>query len=171
MRILILIALLLPLFGVSQKNDVFIRLTDSRGQQIKGDAVLKGFENWVGATSINSSGKSNTQLNFTMNVIGASADLKRAMTNGELLMNGQLVVLVPNPLGGRPVTSYTIKMENIAVLSCYEAMGCNNVMNTTVSLQVTRIGWTYYNTSSTGTSTISRKYGWDAEKNMEWTSF
>ena len=82
MRILILIALLLPLFGVSQKNDVFIRLTDSRGQQIKGDAVLKGFENWVGATSINSSGKSNTQLNFTMNVIGASADLKRAMTNG-----------------------------------------------------------------------------------------
>ena len=93
------------------------------------------------------------------------------MSNGELLLNGQVAVLTANPSGGRPLTSYTIKMENVAVLSCYEAMGCNNVMNTTVTLQVARIGWTYYNTTSTGTQTVSRKFGWDAERNMEWTSF
>ena len=171
MRILICILLASPFLGIAQKNDVFIRLTDARGQQIKGDAVLKGFENSIGATSINSSGKSNTQLSFTMTVNGASADLKRAMTNGELLMNGQVAVIAPNPSGGRPLTSYTIKMESIAVLNCYEAMGCNNAMNTTVTLQITRIGWTYYNTSATGAQTISRKFGWDAENNREWTSF
>jgi type VI protein secretion system component Hcp len=67
--------------------------------------------------------------------------------------------------------SYTIKMENVAVLTCYEAMGCNNAMNTTVTLQITRIGWTYYNPVPTGAQTVSRKFGWDAENNREWTSF
>jgi type VI protein secretion system component Hcp len=160
-----------PLVVIAQKNDVFVRLTDARGQQIRGDVVLKGFENCLGATSMSSSGKSSTQLNFTMNVTGASADLKRAMTNGEFLLNGQVIVTAPNPSGGRPLTSYSIKMENIAVVSCYEAIGCNNAMNTTVMLQVTRIGWTYYNTTSTGAQVVSRKFGWDVEKNMEWTSF
>jgi type VI protein secretion system component Hcp len=170
MRILILILLLSPILGFAQKTDVLIRLTDAKGQQIKGGAVLKGFENWLGATSLNTSGKSNTQLNFTMEVNGASADLKRALSNGELL-NGQVTVLVPNPSGVRPMTSYTIKMENISVLTCYEAIGCNNAMNTTVTLRVTRIGWTYYNAATTGAQTISRKFGWDAENNIEWTSF
>jgi hypothetical protein len=41
-------------------------------------------------------------------------------------------------------------------------------MNTTVLLQATRIGWTYYNT---GTQTVSRKFGWDAESNKEWVNF
>jgi len=142
-----------------------IRCTWSANQ---GDAVLKGFENWLSASSINSSGKNNNQLNFTVNVTAASADLKRAMSNGELLLSGQVTVLSANPSGGRPLTSYTIKMENIAVVSCYEAMGCNNAMNTTLTLQVARIGWTYYNTT---TQAVSRKFGWDVEKNMEWSSF
>ena len=171
MRIFILILILFPLLSVAQKNDVFIQLTTASGKQIKGESVLKGFENWMQATSLNASGKNNTQLNFTMTVSGASADLKRALANNELLMSGQVSVLAPNPAGGRPLTSYTIKMESIAVLSCFEAMGCNNAMNTTVTLQVTRIGWTYYNSSTTGAQTISRKFGWDADRNVEWTSF
>jgi len=57
------------------------------------------------------------------------------------------------------------------VLSCYESMGCNNAMNTTVSLQAARIGWTYYNTSATGAQTVSRKFGWDSDRNQDWTSF
>ena len=170
MRTLIFILLLSPFLGLAQKTDVFIRLTDAKGQQIKGDAFMKGFENWLGASSLNTSGKSNTQLSFTMTVNGASADLKRALSNRELL-NGQVAVMVPNPSGGRPLTSYTIKMENISVLSCFEAMGCNNAMNTTVTLQTTRIGWTYYNQTTSGAQTVSRKFGWDAENNIEWTSF
>jgi type VI protein secretion system component Hcp len=170
MRILILILLLSPFLAVAQKNEVFIRLIDAKGQQIKGESVLKGFENWLGATSLNTSGKSNTQLSFTMVVNGASADLKRALANGGLL-NGQVAVMVANPSGPVPMKSYTIKMENVAVLTCYEAMGCNNAMNTTVTLQITRIGWTYYNPVPTGAQTVSRKFGWDAENNREWTSF
>jgi len=171
MRTLILILLLSPFFSIAQKTDVLIRLTDSRGQQIKGESVLKGFENCLAATSINAAGKNNTQLNFTMTVNGASADLKKALANGEILLNGQVSVLLPNPSGGKPLTSYTIKMENISVLTCYEAVGCNNAMNTTVTLQSTRIGWTYYDQNKTGAQAVSRKFGWDAANNKEWGSF
>ena len=168
MRIIIFILLISPFFSIGQKNDVFIRLTDARGQQIKGESVLKGFENWLGATSLNAAGKNNTQLSFSMTVNGASADLKKALANGELLLNGQVSVLMPNQSGGRPILSYSIKMEKVTVLTCYEAMGCNNP---TVTLQATRIGWTYYNQTSTGAQAVSRKFGWDAESNKEWTSF
>jgi type VI protein secretion system component Hcp len=171
MRILIFILLLSPILSSAQKTDVFIQLADAKGQQIKGDVVTKGFENWLGATTINSAGKTNTLLSFTMTVNGASADLKKAAANGEILVSGQVFVISPNPSGGRPLTSYTIKMESISVLSCYESMGCNNTMNTTVSLQATRIGWTYYNTSAKGAQTVTRKFGWDERNNKEWTSF
>lgn len=170
MRIIILILLLSPFFSVAQKTEVFIKLTDANGLQIKGESVTKGFERWIGATNITSSGKNNSQLNFTMVVNGASADLKKAMANGSLLMNGQVYVMVPNPSGGAPLISYTIKMENILVTTCYEAMGCNNIMNTTVMLQATRIGWTYYTTTG-GIQTVSRKFGWDASTGKEWTNF
>jgi type VI protein secretion system component Hcp len=171
MRTIILILLLSPLLCFAQKTDVFIKLTDAGGGQIKGDAVLRGFEKWIGATTIASGGKNNTQCSFTMAVSGASADLKRAMTNGEVLMSGQVTVTIPNQTGGGPIISYTIKMEKIAITECYEAMGCNNIMNTTVRLQATRIGWTYYDQTRTGAQTVSKKFGWDAESNKEWTNF
>ena len=114
MRTIIFTLLFLPLFCVAQKTDVFIKLIDARGQQIKGDGVLKGFERWIAATSITSGGKNNTQCSFTMAVSAASADLKRAMANGEILINGQVTVLSSVQTGGAPVISYTIKMENIS---------------------------------------------------------
>ncbi|MGZ5220134.1 MAG: hypothetical protein ACXWC7_08650 [Chitinophagaceae bacterium] len=46
-------------------------------------------------------------------------------------------------------------MEKIKVTSCNESMGCNTVMTTSVTLQATRIGCTYYQTNATGTQTIS----------------
>ena len=171
MRTIIFILLLLPFFSLAQKMDVFIKLADAKGQQIKGEAVLKGFERWITATSINSGGKNNSQLNFTMNISGASADLKRALSSGELLLNGQVTVTTPDVTSGRPVTAYTIKMENIGVLACSETMGCNNQMITTVTLKAIRIGWTYYQTDKTGAAAISRKYGWDEGANAEWAAF
>lgn len=171
MRTIIFLLLILPIMTAAQKTDVFIKLTDARGQQIKGDAVLKGFERWIAATSITSGGKNNTQLSFTMAVSGASADLKKAIANGEVLMNGQVSVTSPNTSFGAPVISYTIKMENVSVSSCFEAMGCNSTMNTTVILQATRIGWTYYDQSRTGAQTVSRKFGWDNASGKEWTNF
>ncbi|WP_276503582.1 type VI secretion system tube protein Hcp [Terrimonas pollutisoli] len=171
MRTLIFILLLFPIATFSQKQDIFIKLTDARAQQIKGDALVKGFERWLQAATISSSGKNNSQLNFTMNISGASADLKRALSNGELLLNGQVTVTTSDASSGRPVTAYTIKMENISVLACSETMGCNNQMTTSVTLKAIRIGWTYYQTDKTGLAAVSRKYGWDEDTQAEWSAF
>ena len=172
MHTLIFILLLFPLATFSQKQHVYIKLTDARGQQIKGEAVLKGFERWLQATTISSSGKNDSQLDFTMNISGASADLKRALTNGELLLNGQVTVTTSASDGSfRPVTAYTIKMEMISILACSETMACNNQMNTTVSLKATRIGWTYYQTDNTGAPVVARKYGGDEDTSAEWAPF
>jgi type VI protein secretion system component Hcp len=167
MRTFIFILALFPIYCISQSSNVYIKLTDAKGLLIKGESVLKGYEKWIGATSMSSAGKNNTQLHFTMLVSGASADLKRAALNGELLLNGQVSVLSANQSFGSPVVSYTVKMENIVVSSCSEAMGCNNIINTTVVLQATRIGWTYFNQNNT----VSRKFGWDSEAGREWTNF
>lgn len=171
MRTIIFILLLSPLFSWAQKTDAYIKLTDARGQQIKGEAVLKGFERWIGATSITSGGKNNSQFDFTMNINGASADLKRTLTSGERLLNGQATVIHLDASSFRPATAYTIKMENISVLACSETMGCNNQMTTTVTLKATRIGWTYYQTDRTGATVVSRKYGWNEDTNAEWVAF
>jgi hypothetical protein len=62
MRTLIFILLLTPILSLAQKTDVFIKLTDSKGQQLKGDVMLKGYERWIDATTLNSAAKNNTQL-------------------------------------------------------------------------------------------------------------
>jgi hypothetical protein len=169
MRTIIYILFLLPLFARAQKQDVYIKLTDANGMQIKGEVALKGFERTLQALTINTGGKTNTTFSFTMNVTGASADLKRTMNAGEFLTSGLVTVLQPGIT--RPITIYTIKMERIKVLSCTESMGCNNILTTSVTLQATRIGWTYYQTSPTGTQTVSSKYGYDADSGGSWTNF
>ncbi len=169
MRTIIFILLLSPFLSVAQTTNVFIKIFDTKGQQINGEAVTKGFEKWIQATSTSSTGKNNTQFSFTMLVCGASADLKKAMAANELLLKVEVSTVAPSSYTGAIV--YTIKMEQVKVLSCSELMGCNNAMNTTVSLQATRIGWTYYTQSKTGASTVSKKFGWDAESNKEWANF
>ena len=171
MRTIIFILLLTPLLSFAQKTDVFIKLTNAKGQQIKGESVTKGFEGWILAASTSSTGKNNTQFSFTMNISGASADLKRAMASGELLMTGQVNVMNTSFSTGAPKPVYIIKMEKIKVLACTETMGCNNVMTTSVILQATRIGWTYYQTDKTGALAVSNKYGYDVETGAEWTNF
>ncbi len=171
MRTIIFILLLSPLMVFAQKADVFIKLTDARGQQITGSASVKGFEKSIEVTSFNSTpGKDNNQISFSMPVGAAGADLRRALSSGELLNNGLLTVLSPGG-SGAPAVQYTIKMESISVLSCTEAMGCNNMMNTTVTLKATRNGWTYYSQNRSGVSTVSKKYGWDVSTGAEWTNF
>jgi len=171
MRTLILALFFLPFSVAAQKQDIYIRLTDASGKQINGDAMTKGFERWIQGFTTSSGGKNNTQLSFTMNITGASADLKRALATGEFLMNGQMNVMQMMNGSYTPQPVYFIKMEKIRVLSCAEAMGCTGVMTTTVSLQATRIGWTYYQTGKTGSLTVSNKYGYDAETGGAWTNF
>ena len=106
-----------------------------------------------------------------MNISGASADLKRALTSSERLLIGQVTVINLDASSFRPAAAYTIKMEMISVLACSETMGCNNQMTTTVTLKATRIGWTYYQTDRTGAIVVSRKYGWNEDTNAEWVAF
>ena len=82
MRTIIFILLIIPFAATAQKQDVYIKLTDVNGVQIKGDATLKGFERNMQALTTNSGGKNNVQFSFTMNISGASADLKKAMNAG-----------------------------------------------------------------------------------------
>ena len=168
MKQYIFLLVFLPITLLAQKQEVYLRLTDAAGIQIKGDAVTRGFERSVSVLSFSSGGKNNSQLSFNMNVIGASADLKRAMSNGTLIPNGMLTVTQPGLTA--PTTVYTIKMENIRVTSCTESMGCNAAMNTTVIISAARIGWTYYDQGKGG-QTVSRKYGFDNESGKEWTNF
>ena len=171
MRTIILALLLFPFIAIAQKQEVYLSLTDASGQQIKGDATIKGFERSINVLSFASSGKNNSQLNFSMNVGASAADLKRAMGSGALLVNGTLTVTQVSPSMGRPILLYTVKMENISVNSCIESMGCNNVMTTSTVLTATRIGWTYYQTDRSGIQTVSRKYGYDMDGGKEWTNF
>ena len=172
MRAIILLLLLFPIAALSQTQDVYISLTDASGQQIKGDVTVKGFEKCINALAFTSSGKNNTQLNFSMNISPASADLKRALASGAILPNGMMTVSQFSPGMGRPVILYTVKMENIRVTTCSESMGCNNVMTTSTSVVATRIGWTYYQIDNrTGKQTASRKYGYDGDTGKEWTNF
>lgn len=170
MRTLILCFLLLPFSVFSQRQDVFVKLTDAKGTQINGDALMRGFERTMQALTISAAGKNNTQFSFTMNINGASADLKKAMANGEFLMTGTVTVMEPLTISG-PRPAYTIKMERIRVVTCSEAMGCNGVMSTSVTLQASRIGWTYYQTNKTGALVVTNKYGYDAEAGTQWTNF
>jgi type VI protein secretion system component Hcp len=123
------------------------------------------------ALTVGSAGKNNTQVTFSMNITGASADLKRAMTNGETLQSGLVTVTQLNPSMGRPMVVYSIKIEEIKVNACSESMGCNSAMTTSATITATRIGWTYYQNNPNGTQTVSRKYGFDSASGKEWTNF
>ena len=170
MKKIMLILLLAPLISWSQKQDVYIKLTDVKGSPINGDVTVRGFEKNLYALTIATSGRNNSQVSFTMEITGASAELKKAMSNGEFLMTGLVSVIQPRSTG-MPSVLYTIKMEKIKVLSCNESMGCNSAMTTSVSMQPVRIGWTYYQTGRNGAQTVSNKYGFDSETGGAWNNF
>jgi type VI protein secretion system component Hcp len=166
---IILTVLLFPLFALCQTNQTYLKITDANGQMIKGSAVTKGFENAIQVTSMSAGGKNNTQISITMPVTGASADFKSALMNGKILPKGDLITGTSG-MGALTLVN-TIRLESVTVLSCTDAIGCNGLMNTTVVLNAVRIGWTYYAQDRTGVNTVSKKFGWDAAANREWTGF
>ena len=172
MRTLLFILLMIPGLCFSQSTYVFIKITDANGIQIKGDATVKGFERTIRALTTSSSGKNNTQFTFTMPVTDAGAILKKAMDNSEILLNATVSVMTVNGSTGILQPSYTITMERIRVTACAESMGCNSQMTTSVIMNATRIGWTYYTADKSGTGVVvSQKYGFDAATGMAWSKF
>lgn len=171
MRIRILIFLLLPFSVFAQSQGMFVKLTDANGSFIKGDALERFYEGTIMAFNINSSGKNNTQINFTMSISGAAATLKKTMNSGQFLTNGLVTVLEARTGNYGPRPAYTITMEKIKVVSCSESIGCNGVMTTSVTIQAARTGWTYYQRTKDGTWVMASKYGYDAETGAEWKGF
>jgi type VI protein secretion system component Hcp len=153
----------------SHAQDIFVRLTDVKGKQIVGTSVTRGFEKTLPAFSLTPAGKNNSQITFTTTISGASAELLKAKTQGEYLMNGEITVTKPGNAGKTIV--YKITMEKITVNNCIDAIGCNNTMGTTVMITASRIGWTYYQQDKTGVLTVSNKYGFDNETGRPWTNF
>lgn len=167
-KCIIAVAFLFQFFA-SDAQDVFVRLTDMNGKQIVGTSVTRGYEKTLPAFSITSAGKNNSQITFTTTISGASAELIKAKTQGEYLLNGQITVTKPG--NGGQLLVYKINLEKITVNTCVDAIGCNNTMGTTVTITASRIGWTYYQQDKTGTTTISNKYGFDNETGRAWTNF
>jgi type VI protein secretion system component Hcp len=170
MKKLITILMLLPLMASAQKAvTTYAKLYDANGVQIAGDGMQRGYEKAITVLTLSTSGKNNSQVNFTMNISGAAADLKKAMT-GKGLSKGQIVVLQPGA-DGLPSVQYSISMEDMQVRACAESVGCGGVTTTSVTLVATRIGWTYYSSGVKGNSSVSNKYGFDNSTGASWMNF
>lgn len=150
----------------AQRKDVYLKLVNSSGLMLKCDATTKGFERQIYVLSNSSGGKNNSEITFTMNLCGASADLQKAFTNGDFLKNGEMKTMVMNNTSGTFGISAVIKMENIKVKNYSES---GNVA--TVVLQSTRIGWMYYQQSNKGTWVLANKYSYDADTGGNWKDF
>lgn len=170
-RILFIFLFCWPAGLWAQSNPVYVYLTDARGQLIRGESVVCGYENWIQALTLAQGGKYNSQISFTMNVSGSAGLLKQSMNQRERLSTGRIVVMEIDRASGQLRPKYTINMEQIVVLGCAESMGCNSAMTTTVSLQATRVGWTYYQTGRNGMTVVSSKSGWDLSTNSAWNNF
>lgn len=172
---LFLTVLLLPVLAFSQKTETFLSILDASNVPIKGTATKERYENTIIINSLQADaqttqrgGKVNNQISFTMPICGASAEFKRALSTGRTLPKGDFSV-VTSALS--VMVNSMIRVEEVTILSCTDAVGCNGAMSTTVVLVANRIGWTYYTPNKAGVNTISKKFGWDAQMNREWTGF
>lgn len=150
----------------AQRTEVYLKLVNSSGLMLKGDATTKGFERQIRVLTNSSGGKNNSEITFTMNLCGASADLQKAFANGEFLKNGEMKTMVVNNMSGTFGISTIIKMENVKVKNYSES---GNIA--TVVLQSTKIGWMYYQQSNKGTWVLANKYSYDANTGGEWRDF
>lgn len=169
MRSILLILFILPAICFSQKQETFIKLTNSSGKQVNGLSVKRGFERWINAVSFSTAGRNNSEITFTMPVSNASVELKAIANSKDALSKGQVTVSKIDLQ--RMTTLYTINMEQMKVMSCSDFTAAGNTMMTSVTIQATRIGWTYYAQDRMGKITISGKYGYDLSTGDNWTGF
>jgi len=104
-----------------------------------------------------------------MPVSNASVELKAIANSKEALSKGQVTVSKLDLQ--RMTTLYTINMEQMKVVSCSDFTAADNTMMTSVTIQATRIGWTYYSQDRMGKITVSDKYGYDLGTGDNWTNF
>lgn len=164
MRILLLL-LLFPFFGSTQKEESFGKFIQEDGTIIKGSSLVKFFERQVPLFNLESNASANsTTVRFTMNQEAAAGILRDLSITGKKLRSGEIVLTYMS--FDRRQVRYKINMENVAVAEVTESNG-----SVSVQLNATRIGWTYYTYTKSGLQSISSKTGWDAERRTNWTNF
>lgn len=168
MKKLLFFLICLPLAVFSQKNTkTFGKFINSDGLVIKGSSVERGYEwQFVIQNLVANSSNNNTIVSFDTPT-GQGIAAFRDLANGKnKLQKGEITITV-NGIDRR-IVSYKISMQDIAVTGCSDDA---NTLLTHITLNATRIGWTYYDADRMGRTTVSSKTGWDSEKNSQWTNF
>jgi type VI protein secretion system component Hcp len=165
MKKLLLLLLALPLLTLAQKDEGFALLIRDDGAVIKGSSVTQLYERQIPVYNLETNSAANsTTIRFTMGQEAAAAILRDMLQQRRSLLSGSITITFISL--DRRLVRYKINMENVAIERCEDANGM-----TTVQLHATRIGWTYYSYSKSGTQTISSKSGWDEQRQQAWTAF
>lgn len=165
MKQILLMLLLLPAVLFAQKDESFAKFINEDGSVIKGSSTVKLYERQIPVYNVETNASSNsTAVKFVMNQEAATGILRDISINRKKMRSGEIAVTYIS--FDRRFIRYKITMENIAVTEVTDANG-----NSTVQLNATRIGWTYYSYTKSGLQTISSKNGWDAERRTAWTGF
>ncbi|MET0461889.1 MAG: hypothetical protein ABW007_02000 [Chitinophagaceae bacterium] len=167
-KVILSLLLIVPVLLMAQRSTTedFGKFTNADGAVIKGSSLVRGFERQIEVENlVAASTNNNTTVKFSMPSGAATNEFRNALNNGRKLRSGEIIVTVI--ASDRRVTKHKINLEDISVLSCEDRAG-----NTLVTLDATRIGWTYYvNDQRSGKQTVSSKSGWDAAKKQAWTGF
>lgn len=165
MKQILFALLMLPALLFAQKEESFAKFINEDGSVIKGSSLVKLYERQVPVYTIETNASANsTVVKFVMNTEAATAVFRDISVSGKKMRSGEIVVTYISY--DRRFVRYKINMENIAVTEVTDTNG-----SSTVQLNASRIGWTYYSYTKSGLQTISSKNGWDAERRTAWTNF
>ena len=160
-------------------NDIYMKLVNSSGVQINGEATAAGFVNWVKLSSTEQSNEANVTLGSTLSVSKpTTGDITFQMplnsTFGplaNLMYTGQrlLSVDVWFVKSGCTTTcvSYKIRMENVYVSKLSQVSDGEGNTVIQVSFTPTQFAWGYFRPASTGVlpATPTTVFGWNKATN------
>jgi type VI protein secretion system component Hcp len=165
MKQIICALLMFPALLFAQKDESFAKFINEDASVIKGSSLVKLYERQIAVYTIETNASANsTAIKFVMNTEAATAVFRDISISGKKMRSGEIAVTYISY--DRRFVRYKINMENIAVTEVTDTNG-----SSTVKLNASRIGWTYYSYTKNGLQTIGSKSGWDAERRTAWTSF
>jgi len=143
-------------------NDIYMKLVNSNGVQINGEATAAGFVNWVKLNSVEQSNEGNVtigstltasktisgDLTFQMPINSTLAPLANLMYTGQRLLSVDIWYVKPGCTIG--CVSYKIHMENVYVSKLSQVSDGEGNTLIQVSLSPTQFAWGYFRPGSTG---------------------
>ena len=165
MKFFLILLFFSPILLWAQKDETFAKFINEDGSVIKGSSMTQFYERQIPLYNLetNSAGNS-TIVRFIMPTESASGVFRNIMNSQGRMRSGEIQVTYISL--DRRLVRFKINMENIAIEECTDSGG-----TTVVQLHATRIGWTYYNYTKSGTQTVASKSGWDEQLRASWTAF